>query len=695
MGSRIDAHEKATGRTAYAADIALPGLLHAALVRSPFPHARILSVDAEEARALPGVCCIMTGEDVPDALFGRRVRDVPILARGRARFAGEPVAVAVAETPGQAERAAGCVAVEYEPLPFVADPEEALRPEAPAVHEAPWAFPGAVVTASDPRNLQSRLVLRGGGDVDAALAACPVTVDLTFSTPAVHQGYLEPQACLAAVAPDGSIEVWAANKSPYRLRAQLAAGYGMPEERVIVHPLPVGGDFGGKGAPLHVPLCVEAARRAGRPVRLVLRYPEDLAAANPKHASRIRVRAGADRDGRLRALDVHAVFDGGAYAGFKPVPSVNLHGVESAGSSYRIPSIRLESLIAYTHTVPRGHMRSPGAQQVVFAVESALDDLARGVPVDPIEFRRRNLLRSGEPNPLGEPWREFRGVETLEAAVTAQRPLPRRSGMRRGVGVAVYDRPTRIGRSSLCLEADGETATALVPIPDTGTGAHTVVRDAVSRRLGIAPERVRVRYATTAQLPHDDGVGGSRVTAGMSAAASLAAERLLAQGGTGRVTVTVEPGDAHPVTSCCVQVAQVEVDVETGRVAVDEIITAVDVAAILHPASHLTQIEGGVAMGLGFACLEDLGIEEGQVTAGHMGVYTLPSFRDVPRLPVVLVEGGFGIGPDNVKAIGELSNVPVAAAIANAVADAVGVRITRLPITAEAVHEALRARERP
>ena len=189
-------------------------------------------------------------------------------------------------------------------------------------------------------------------------------------------------------------------------------------------------------------------------------------------------------------------------------------------------------------------------------------------------------------------------------------------------------------------------------------------------------------------------MGGSRVTAGMSAAASLAAERLLAQGGTGRVTVTVEPGDAHPVTSCCVQVAQVEVDVETGRVAVDEIITAVDVAAILHPASHLTQIEGGVAMGLGFACLEDLGIEEGQVTAGHMGVYTLPSFRDIPRLPVVLVEGGIGIGPDNVKAIGELSNVPVAAAIANAVADAVGVRITRLPITAEAVHAALRARER-
>lgn len=684
---RIDAAEKISGRTRYAADLTLPGLLHLAVARSPFPHARILSVDTAEAAACPGVHRVLTGADLPPALFGRRVRDVPILARERARFVGEAVAVVATETREQAERAAARVHVEYDPLPFVVDPEDALRPGAPAVHEAPWAFPGAVATPSDPPNLQSRL--ERGEDVEAYLAASAVTVDRTFETSAVHQGYLEPQACVARVDRDGRVEVWAANKSPYRLRAQLAAGFGLPEERITVHPLPVGGDFGGKGAPMCAPLCVALAARTGRPVRLVLRYAEDMVAANPRHAARIRVRAGCGRDGRLVALDVRALFNGGAYAAFKPIPSVNLHGVEEAGSSYRIPHIHIESLVAYTHTVPRGHMRAPGAPQVVFAVESALDDLARAAGMDPVEYRRINLLRDGEPAPLGERWEEARGLATLEAALGAVRPVEVRPGERRGVGVAVYNRPTPVGRTSLSLAvADGDV-TARVPMPETGTGSHTVVRDAVARALRVAPERVRVLHVSTADLPADDGVGGSRVTATASEAVRLAAERLRAQGGRGSVTVTVEPENARRVTSFCVQVAQAGVDVETGQVTVYEVLTAVDVAEVLNPSLHRVQIEGGVAMGYGFACLEDLAIVEGQVTAPHLGEYKLPSPRDVPRMPVVLVPGGRGVGAHNVKAIAELSNVPVAAAIANAVADAAGVRITRLPITAEAVYAAL------
>ncbi len=570
----------------------------------------------------------------------------------------------------------------------MADPEDALRPGAPAVHEAPWEFPGAVVTRSDSQNLQSRLI-EEHGDVEPHLAASAVTVDRTFETPAVHQGYLEPQACVARVAPDGSVEVWAANKSPYRLRAQLAAGFGLPEARITVHPLPVGGDFGGKGAPMYVPLCVEVARRTGRPVRLLLRYGEDLAAANPRHAARIRVRAGAGRDGRLAALDVHAVFNGGAYAGFKPIATVNLHGVEEAGSSYRIPHIRIESLVAYTHTVPRGHMRAPGAPQTVFAVESALDDLARALAMDPIEFRRLNLLRDGEPTPLGERHEEARGLATLEAALRARRQAEVRPGERRGVGIAVYNRPTPVGNTSLSLEVEDGTVTVRVPIPETGTGSHTMVRDAVARALEVAPDRVRVHHVSTADLPQDDGVGGSRVTATISEAVRLAVERLRAQGGRGSVTAVVERGKIPSVTSFCVEIAQVGVDVETGRVTVYEILTAVDVAEVLNPSLHRVQIEGGVAMGYGFACLEDLAVVEGQATAIHLGEYKLPSLRDVPRMPVVLVPGGRGIGALNVKAIAELSNVPVAAAVANAVADAVGVRVMRLPITAEAVYAAL------
>ncbi len=686
--SRVDAADKIGGRTVYAADVTLPGLLHAAVVRSPLPHARILSIRTDEAAASPGVRGVFTGADLPPAVFGRRVRDVPLLARERVRFAGEAVAAVVAETRDDAERAAARVHVEYGPLPFVTDPEDALRPGAPTVHDAPWEFPGAVVSSGDPPNLQSRVV-EEHGEAAPQQGAGVVTVDRTFETPAGHQGYLEPQACLARVGADGGVEVWAANKSPYRLRAQLAAGFGLPEARITVHPLPVGGDFGGKGGPMHVPLCVELARRTGRPVRLALRYGEDLAATNPRHAARIRVRAGAGRDGRLVTLDVHAVFNGGAYAGCKPIPTVNLHGVDDAGSSYRIPHIRIESLIAYTHTVPRGHMRSPGSPQVVFAVESALDELARTLAIDPIEFRRRNLLRDGEPAPLGGQWEEVRGIETLDAALRALRPAEVRPGERRGVGIAVYNRPTRPGNTSLSLEVAGDAVTVRIPTPETGTGSHTVVRDAVARALDVTRERVRVEHVSTAALPQDDGAGGSRVTASVSEAIRLAVERLRAQGGRGSVTVVVDRQTVRPLTSFCIQLAQVGVDAETGRITVYEVLTAVDVAEVLEPALHQVQIEGGVAMGYGFACLEDLAIVEGQITAVHLGEYKLPSLRDVPRMPVVLVRGGCGIGALNVKAIAELSNVPVAAAVANAVADAVGVRLTRLPMTAETVYAAL------
>lgn len=689
MTPRLDALEKARGETRYAGDLVLPGLLHAAIVRSPHPHARILAVDVGGALAVPGVRCVLTGSEVPRGLFGRRVRDMPILARERVRFVGEAVAAVVAETRPQAESAARLVRVEYEPLPWVADAERALEPGAPLVHEAPWEYPGAVVGPSDPPNLQSRCRWERGEDVEAVLRTCPVTVDLTFSTPAVHQGYLEPQVCVARVDPDGRIEVWASNKSPYRLRAQLAAGYGIPEEDITVHPVPVGGDFGGKGAPLYVPLCVELARRTGRPVRLQLRYREDLEAASPRHSARIRVRAGADREGRLLALDVRALFDGGAYAGCKPLPTANLHGAEETGSSYRIPHIRIESLVAYTHTVPRGHMRAPGAPQVVFAVESALDELARAIPIDPVEFRRQNLLRSGEPTPLGEHLVEARGRETLDAALAAVRPVPVRPQERRGLGVAVYNRPTPVGRTSLAVTVEGEGAEVLVPFPETGTGSHTVVRNAVARALEMDPARVRVRHVSTAVLPHDDGVGGSRVTATVTEAVRLAAERLRAQGKTGRVVVTVDPGHVPRVTSFCVQVAQVGVDPETGAITVYEILTAVDVGTVLNPMAHRIQIEGGVVMGLGGACYEDLGLVDGRVTHTHLGDYRLPSARDVPSLPIVLVPGGAGVGTWGVKAIAELANVPVAAAIANAVADAVGVRLTRLPLSADEVHARL------
>lgn len=736
---RIDGDLKLAGRMLYAADVPVGGCLHAAVLRSPYPHARIDAIDTSAADRLPGVHAVLTGADVADIRYGRLVRDVPILAVGKVRFAGERVAAVVADTRAQAERGTMAVRVDYTPLPAVFDPAAALAEDAPAVHDEPWAYAGALVIPGGPRNLQSRHIWSGGRDVDASLGEADVRIDETFTTPAVHQGYIEPHSATAWIDPDGSIHLWASNKSPYRLRAQVAAAFAVPEERVVVHALAIGGDFGGKGSPMDAPLCVVLARRTGRPVRLTRRYAEELMAANPRHASTVTVRLGLGRDGVIGAMDLLFTFNVGAYAGFRPRPF--LHGAADAACCYRLGALRIESRMVYTNQVPGGHKRSPGAPQAVFAVESAMDIAARRLGIDPWEFRRRHLLRTGEATLLGERWSEIRGGETLAAAHRLERaavPAPARPSVRVGRGVAVYCRTTAMGATSLRLWADAAgRVCAEVPIPETGTGSHTMLRAVLARHLDIDPARVRVHYNGTADLPHDDGVGGSRVTATVGEAA-LRAARLLrgraaaeaarylavpapqvvtAPGGrwvdpaSGRgvdlaglaaaagargaeVAVDLEmrrPADGHPdeAVGFCVQVAQVGVDVETGQIFVYEILTVHDVAEVLNPRAHQAQIEGGVVMGLGEALTEDLAVRDGRVEAAHLGDYRLPSMRDVPRIRIAYLTGGRGIGENNVKAIGEMSNVAVAAALANAVDDAVAVRLRSLPLAAENVHAAL------
>ncbi len=741
---RIDGELKVEGRMLYAADVPVPDVLHAVVLRSPYPHARIDAVDTSAAERMPGVRCVLVGRDVPELRYGRLVRDVPVLAVDKVRFVGERVAAVAAETRAQADRAATAIQVAYTPLPAVFEPDEALAPDAPAVHEEPWVYAGALSPSGGPRNLQARHVWTGGGDVEAALAAAEIRFEERFTTPAVHQGYIEPHSCTAWVEPDGRVHVWTSTKSPYRLRAQLAATFGVPEEQFDVHAPAIGGDFGGKGSPMDVPLCVALARRANQPVRLTRRYAEELMAGNPRHASSITVRAGLSRDGRLQAMDVRLVFNVGAYAGFRPLAF--LHGAADAGSCYRIPALRVESLLVYTNQVPGGHKRAPGALQTVFAIESVVDIAARRLGIDPWEFRRRNLLRMGETAPLGQRWPEVRGPETLAVAERAFRPaFPAqvRPSVRFGRGVAVYSRTTRLGATSIRVRADSAgRVCADVPMPETGTGSHTVLRTVLARELGMDPARFAVRYVGTADLPYDDGVGGSRVTATASEAA-LRAARLLGErartlaalrfgvpegavepvpGGrwvdsaSGRyadlselaafarergeeLTVAIElprragrEDHADEALGFCVQVAQVGVDVETGQVFVYEILTTHDVASVLNPRSHRVQIEGGVVMGLGEALTEDLGIREGKVEAAHLGDYKIPSMRDVPSIRVVYLTGGRGIGANNVKAIGEMSNVAVAAALANAVEDAVGVRMRSLPLSAEKIYFALQER---
>lgn len=704
-GPRPDARDKATGTTTYSADMPVPaGTLEAVLVRSPLPHAEIAGIATAEALAVHGVVAVVTAADLPDGLAGRRVRDMPLLARTVARFAGEPVAAVLARSREAATAAAALVDIDYRELPAITDPVAALDAGSPLVHDAPWGYPGAVITEADGPNLQSVVTAGEPETVARALAAAATVVSATYRTPAGHQGYLEPLAWVAFPPENGTTRLWGTTKSPYRLRDQIAACLGLAPETIRVDPAPLGGDFGGKGGVCDASLCVALARLAGRPVRLVLRSEEDLGGTDARHPSVIRVTVGCDAQGRLAGLDVDAVFDGGAYAAAKPTPPVNLHGAVDCALGYRLPCYALRSRISYTNTVPKGHMRSPGAPQAVFAVESALDELAAAAGIRPVELRRRNLLEAGEPDAYGHVWAEARGHETLAAAAGALHagedapdpgtPPPRERGLAYGTGVAVYARPTPspAPTSLMLTPLPGGRLEVGVPIPETGTGSHAMIRRRLAAELGLDPSEVAVRQLPTTALPGDPGVGASRVTVGLSRAVARLAEEWRASAHDGPVMVTLPAATEPPALTYCAQAARVAVDLETGQVRILELVSAVDVAEIVNQRAHQMQIDGGAVMGIGFACLEDLLEDDGQVLAANLGEFRLPAAADVPILRTVLVTGGHGVGPANVKAIGELTNVPAAAAIANAVADATGTRMRELPITAERVYWAIDGR---
>lgn len=724
---RIDGDLKVTGAMRYAADVPIDGVLHAAALRSPHPHARIVSIDTSRARSLPGVHGVLTGADVPGVLYGRSLRDAPLLAVGKVRYIGETVAVVAADTLRQAADALAAIHVEYEPLPAVLDVEEAIRPGAAVVHDDPGAYPGAAHRPEDPPNVIAAVRVSAGPDVEEALAQADQVFEHTFRTARVHQGYIEPSCCTVSFEPSGRVRLWSCNKAPYRLREILGETFDLDPHDVEAFTPAIGGDFGGKGSPGDVPICLELARRTGRTVRLVRDYTAELTAGTPAPGSVTTIRMGVTNDGGILAMDTRTLFDAGAYGGFTPAPAARAVG----GTCYRIPSVRIENLRVYTNEVPNGNMRAPSAPQVTFAMEGMMEHVARGLGLDPAELRRRNLLTAGETSFQGHAWPENRGLETLEAAERAATPAfpsnPSPS-LRFGRGLAVYDRATEPPQPTslrLRLLPDGRVE-GQVAIAETGTGSHTMLQTVLASELGLPSDRIVLRRVGTGELPIDSGVGGSRVTVSTSQVGVIAAgafrQELIAQtaplleaspeqvelrpggrlAGPGGQEIALQDvasrgvrvealgevaGRSHGggATSYCVQIAQVGVDVETGQVFLYDFVNAVDVAEILNPMGHRGQIEGGIIMGVGAAMSEDLGLVDGRVTAAHLGDYKLQTIADVPPLRVVLLPGGQGVGARNVKSIGETTNVPAAAAVANAVANALGVCMDELPLTPERV----------
>jgi len=456
----------------------------------------------------------------------------------------------------------------------------------------------------------------------------------------------------------------------------------------------------------------------GRPVKMVMRYAEELMAGNPRHPSLITLRTGVTSDGRIVARQAKALFNSGAYAAFKPAPSVHLGGASMGAGVYRIPNLLIESYCVYTNNIPCGHARSPGEPQMVFAGESHMDMIAAELGLDPTEFRRRNLLRDGDRLANGHHLENVRAKETLDAALEASHWSAPKPGPWIGRGVAMTHRHIGVGftNARVRLETKG-TVTLLIGLPDTGTGAHLTLRQVVAEVLGLAIDEVQVELATTDVFENDSGVGGSRVTHTGGRAAYHACEKLkeliaaerakLGTPGASLATIaqaaaregrTLEAShffDAKThaaVTSFTAQVAEVAVDPATGQVTVRHFTTAHDVGTVINPMGHQGQIEGGLIQGLGYALMEELPTEDGRISTLNLGEVKLPTIGDIPPLTTVLVEDAVGPGPFRAKAIGEGSISAVAPAIANAVADACGVRILDLPITAEKVYFALKAK---
>ena len=732
---RIEGEGKVTGQTKYAADLPFENLLWAKVLRASVPHARIVNVDTSKAKAFKGVRAVLTGADVKDIYVGTRVKDQPVLAYDKVRMSGDAVAAVAADTEEIAEEAIGLIDVQYEELPYVEDPIEALKPSAPLIHEdrnkyrnaakLPEGMPG--------HNLQS-YVLWKNGDVEAGFQKAARIFEHTFRTPLSHHGYIEPCACTVQVHSDGRVEVWPSNKGPWGLREQMAEDFGVPAEKIKIHIVHVGGDFGAKASLIDVPIAYYLSKATGRPVKLVFDYTDELLAGGHRHPAVLALRTGVDQDGHFTAIKATIHFSGGAYGSQKANPQVTVLGGRRLASMYRVPAISCETYCSYTNQVPCTQTRTPGSPQVVFAFESQVDIIAKEMGIDALELRRRNILHDGDANPMGEKWTDILMGEVLERVVKTSGWKKGGAKKNRGWGMALYDRGTPEGKASsaLTLEADGKV-NILTGVPDVGPGYYTVSQQMVCETLGLPPEKVGVVFKDTDSLPFDPGTGGSKQTNTSGHAVHQSAHEVRAklvalaarelgcqpeeihqQGGkltapNKKSTTTQKmielavkenggpvfhltnfvPKDMPKVTGFAAQVAEVEVDPTTGGVKVLNLTTAHDTGTVLNHLTLTGQIEGGVVTGFGFALMEENPMIDGKIATLTLGESKLPCIADLPPLKTVLVESPTGPTPYGGKAIAENPNVPTAAAIANAIADACGARLFELPLSAEKIYWAL------
>ncbi|MGE5217669.1 MAG: xanthine dehydrogenase family protein molybdopterin-binding subunit, partial [Chloroflexota bacterium] len=623
------------------------------------------------------------------------------------------------------------IEVEYEELNPLLDPVDALKPDAPVLHPDLLSYKGLPVPVEAVSNVFAYLKW-GKGNIEEGFKQADLVVENTFTTQVTHQSYLEPHACVVKADASGSAEVWSCSKTPFAVRTQLSNCIGVPKEKLVFHPTHIGGDFGGKGGFMDVPVAYFLSKKSGQAVKMVMDYTEELTAGNPRHASIIKIKTGVKKNGAIVAHHIEFLFDSGAYASMKPAGY--LIGASTCAGPYKIANCLIEERMVYTNKIPCGHMRAPGDPQGFFANESQLDMVARKLRMDPAEFKRKNMLRDGDETPIGGHISHIRGKEALQKAVELagyNKPKPKNVG--RGLSFSEWSPSGGEGNVFVTIEEDGRVK-AISPVVDQGAGVLTVIVEVVGEELKTPADEIELKQVDSTIVPSDGGVGGSRATrvygnasfeAGVKAREELfafAAQALEVdpkeldldrgailhkkskrkmsfadvvkfKGAPIYVRGYYKSSEKSHDASVSAQIAEVHVDPETGKVTLRNMVSAHTTGKVINPLMHQGQIEGGVVFGLGYALTEEVMFDGARITTTNLGEFKIPNITDIPPLKTHVMENvPAGPGPYNSLAIGEVANTPTAAAVANAVADACGVRITDLPVTSEKVYKALRAR---
>jgi len=746
---KLENREKVTGRAEYIDDLYRPGMLHAAILGSPYAHARILSYDVSEALAAPGVVGVITGDDVPDGRMGAFIKDEHALAKGKVLYVGEPVAAVAAETLAEARAAVNLIRVDYEELSAVLSPEEGLAHDAPILHEK-LADYVKVFDAGSEGNLCSRTEL-SEGDVDAAWEQCAVIVEGEFTTEPQAHVAMEPCGALAEVDAQGRVTLWSANQSVFRVQANVCESLNLPMSRLRSLTPRVGGGFGNKMEPHIQPLTVALTMKTGRPVKCILTREEDFEIVRARHPFRIRMKTGADSEGRIIARDCEVLLDCGAFA--DDSPGVLGYALLMSGGPYRIPNQQARGKLVYTNKLRFGAYRGFGNPQVSFAGEQQIDEIAAKLRLDPIELRRRNLLQEGDGWFVGPKIGSNGLARCLDSVEQASgwgiRPRTgSANGKLRGRGVALTAHISGLlGTGAIVRMLEDGTISLNTGATDIGQGSDTVLAQICAEALKVPVEMIAVASPDTDGSPYNWGTTASRVTYTTGRAVASAAREVVRQAiehasemletpvedlelrEGGRIAVrgsnvdlpfAAISGRAHwakggpivgshtlvydepthdpkrsialglpfpriGVFSFGATLVDVEIDEVTGQTRVAEAWSALDVGRAINPRLVEVQIEGGFVQGMGFALYEEMVWDGPRLVNPSLMDYKIPTSADSPPIHSIIVEDPEPGGPFGAKGAGEIGLNAVPAAIANAVGAALGGVSPALPLTAERV----------